>query len=311
MTANPDNATTAFAFPGIGVKLCGHEQGFYAAHAGVMKPFLDQASAFCGSDLAADLATHSGKRPDEYADQFFTYAFSAGMASVLAGHGVRPSIMAAYSFGIYGALHGSGAVNFEDGLRIIDAAYHILANATWRHNAGLGIVIGLTRAEINGMLADWALPSVVLVNTNNRTCHIFCGLRRELAALFEAAFSRDAIAADFLEVTIPYHHPLLAREVESGFTRFLDTVRFAVPAVPVLSPIDCAVCTDAASLRMVTARNLYTPINWHAAAAAMHGRGVATVIECGPGISLTQNGRFMEFRMRYVNVKNYGVRIDG
>jgi hypothetical protein len=36
---------------------------------------------------------------------------------------------------------------------------------------------------------------------------------------------------------------------------------------------------------------------------------VGRIIECGPGISLSQNGRFIEGGLEYVNVRNMNGRL--
>ena len=50
-----DNERIAFAFPGVGITLCGREAPFYRSHLSTMEPYMVASSEACGMDLAAAL----------------------------------------------------------------------------------------------------------------------------------------------------------------------------------------------------------------------------------------------------------------
>ena len=79
---------TAYAFPGVGVPPCGAEGRFFEAHRATMAPLLEQASERAGIDLVGPLVAGEADRLPDRTQQFFTYAYSVGVAEVFAEHGV-------------------------------------------------------------------------------------------------------------------------------------------------------------------------------------------------------------------------------
>ena len=116
----------AFVFPGVGVTPSGHEGEFLNRHREVMQPFLDEAGAFAGEDLAAAVAPPSAVgaagRPSSRAEELRTYAFDCAVAAVYRNSGLEPSYVAGHSLGIYAALAVGGAVSFGDGLAMVERA---------------------------------------------------------------------------------------------------------------------------------------------------------------------------------------------
>jgi len=109
--------STAFVFPGVGVKLCGHEQEFLQTHPRFFEPLFAEASRAARTDLVDAFRKGTIGVRDSRPDHFFTYAYSCALVDMCCERGLAPDLMAGYSFGIYGALYGSGALSFSDGLR--------------------------------------------------------------------------------------------------------------------------------------------------------------------------------------------------
>jgi malonyl CoA-acyl carrier protein transacylase len=96
----------------------------------------------------------------------------------------------------------------------------------------------------------------------------------------------------------------LLEGVSAAFHAFLKLLHWRQPSCPIVSTIDQGLLTTADELLDFTARNLAAPLNWQRVVSALHRAGVVRVVECGAGISLAQNGRFMPFHLEYVTVKN-------
>jgi [acyl-carrier-protein] S-malonyltransferase len=294
---------TAYAFPGVGVPPCGAEGRFFEAHRGTMAPLLERAGERAGADLVGPLVDGEADRLPDRTQQFFTYAYSVGVAEVFADQGVAASMVGGYSFGIYGALRAAGAVSFDDGLAVLERAYRVMEQAA-PPGSGMAVVVGLTREEVEGMLAGDAFPSVALTTTSSDTCQVVSGRDAALARFCAAALAADALSADPLDVRIPYHHPELLAGASEEMGRFLEAVPFAAARVPVISSIDQRPLAAAGDLKRLVAENLTTPICWRRVVGAFHEAGVRRVAECGPGVSLTRNGAFMPFDdIEYTNVK--------
>ena len=72
-----------------------------------------------------------------------------------------------------------------------------------------------------------------------------------------------------------------------------------------LTPDVAPLLTDPAALKDFTAANLSTPIHWQRVVETLVRSGVDLVFECGHGVSLTQNARFLQSAPRHANVRNW------
>jgi [acyl-carrier-protein] S-malonyltransferase len=63
----------------------------------------------------------------------------------------------------------------------------------------------------------------------------------------------------------------------------LAETNFAAPAIDVINNIDVEVERDAAAIRDALYRQAFGPVRWVEVVQAIRARGIAPVIECGPG----------------------------
>jgi [acyl-carrier-protein] S-malonyltransferase len=299
----------AFAFPGVGVRHCGHEQAFFARHCPAMEAMLETASRFAGADLVAAITGGNGVELPERESQLFTYAFNCAVANVYVLHGVRPDLLAGHSMGIYSALATAGVIEFEEGLAIVERAYQVVTAACPGGVGGMAVVVGLTRPEIEELLSGPGRSSVRVVNSNNDTTKILAGRRSELEAFVAAATDAQALKARLLPVGSPYHHPELLDGAPLELERFLRGFEWRAARCPIVSSIDQRLLVTGEDLLRMTALNIATPIDWERVMLTLTELGVRTVLECGAGVSLSQNGRMMPSPPEYVTVKNSERRV--
>lgn len=302
----------AFAFPGVGVRLCGHENAFWQRHRRDMLPYLEESSRFAGVDLAAELSRdrESDAELGEREAQLFTYAFNCAVAVVYLRRGLRPQLLAGHSMGIYSALATAEVIDFTAGLAIVERAYEVVNAACPGGEGSMAVIVGLSGADIDGLLALPGTGSVRLVNSNNDTTKVFAGRKSELESFVRAAEDADALKARLLPVASPYHHPELLSGAAEEFESFLRGYSWQRAACPIVSSIDQRSLSSGEDLLQLTARNIATPIDWEKVMQRVTEQGISTVFECGAGLSLTQNGRLMPSTPTFINVKNVRRRID-
>jgi [acyl-carrier-protein] S-malonyltransferase len=297
-------ARVAFVFPGAGVELSGVEAELCARHADVFGPFLDEASDRARIDFCGALARGTVDGIPDREKQCFTYAFGAAFAALLRTRGIEPVATAGYSFGVYAALFGAGAVTFTQGLDILERAYGLMADDCAAAEHGMAIAVGLTEREVREVLLGERCAALALASTNSEACHVVSGPRVALDAALEAFSARDAISARLLPVAIPYHHPRLLGRASERLRDFLAGVGIAATRCPVVSSIDQRALTAPDEIADFVAANVATPISWLRVLAALAALGAHVVAECGPGISLSQNARFVEGAPPHVSLKN-------
>ena len=290
----------AFAFPGVGVRFCGRESTFAAEHPAVLDT-LEEASR--GLDLRSILGFLDTDGVSELEAQRFAFAFSCGMAAQARTTGLHPVLVTGYSHGIYAALVASGALGFRDGLACVEAAYACMKAADIAPG-GLGVIVGLSRNEVESRLggrAGGSGCSPQIVNENHDSSFVISGPLAPLERALKGAAALGALKSLRLRADLPYHHPDLAAALPA-FSTFLDQLPWQPPECPVLSCIDQAAIVDVETLKQHVVANLATPIHWRLTVEAMVALKIGVVIECGAGISLTQNARFLVRSPRFVPV---------
>ena len=78
-------------------------------------------------------------------------------------------------------------------------------------------------------------------------------------------------------------HSSLMKPAAEALREKLTTINFAAPQIPALNNIDVAVETDPERIRDALVRQAAGPVRWVESMQALKLRGVAAIIECGPG----------------------------
>lgn len=300
----------ALAFPGVGAALTGREAAFLERNKPITAPLLERASARAGVDLEAALVAGDLGGLDERSAQVLTYAFSCAMARALWARGHKPVAVAGYSMGLYAALESAGVVSFDHGLAITIQAHRVMGRVCGGGGPhGLAVTVGLTEADLGRLLALDELTSVRLVNLNNDTALVCAGPLERLERLISLALEADAIKAALLPAGLPYHHPELLAGAPDAFAPFLADLAWARPACPVISAVTGETVAEAGELRALTANHLARPIALPPLLAALAELGVDAVVECGPGLSLTQSARMVQGAPSLINLKTVQRRL--
>ena len=174
---------------------------------------------------------------------------------------------------------------------------------------GMGAIIGLSEEETVRILESGEYPSVCRTNTNNETCGVFSGLKDDMGRFFTEARGCGALSTTMFRVSVPYHHPRYIAAASQTFLDALQTLFWRDAEIPIISSINQAPLVKAADLAGFLSQNLASPVHWQKVAETIARRGATIAYECGPGISLCQNNRFIPNHLRYVTIRK-SVRRD-
>jgi [acyl-carrier-protein] S-malonyltransferase len=295
-----ENCLTAFAYPGMGIRMTGFERAVFIRHRKKMLPFFEQAAAAATVDLVGLIEQDAAQCLDDRNSQLFTFAFSSALSDIAFESGIVPQYAAGYSFGLYAALYAVRALPFSAVLACASFAFNAMREACVGNTWGMAAIIGLSLPEVKELVRD----SLVVVNVNSDACVIVAGLRHDLDALCLQARDRQAIKAEFLPVGIPYHSPAVLALASEKLREYCSELPWQRPRLPLVSSIDASLLTEASQVREQVIRHICTPISWKKTVAWLKSLGVTRIIECGPGVSLSRHGQFMPFDISYVNIKN-------
>jgi len=149
----------------------------------------------------------------------------------------------------------------------------------------LGMPADQVRAGCAQAQATFAADSgevVEAVNFNDPAQTVIAGSKAAVDKACEVLKSNGAKRALPLPVSAPFHSSLMKPAAERLKEKLAATT-LAVPQIPVLNNIDVAVETDADRIRDALYRQAFGPVRWVESVQAMKARGMATVVECGPG----------------------------
>lgn len=274
----------AFTFPGQG-----------SQRPGMGVPWLkhpsweivSDASDVVGRDLRwllcdADVADLTPTRNSQLA----TFTLSLVVLDAIERLGLAPSLCAGHSLGEYSALAGSGAIGFEDSVRLVaergDAMQDAADNNPGRMVALLGISdddaqVACQRAESEVWVANYNAPGQVVIAGTEEGVTAACALARELGA-------RKIVP---LQVSGAFHTPLIV-SARRRLRKALEEVSFSDPEVPVIANVDARPHLSGSEWPSLLSAQLCSPVRWRQSMELLGGSlPTATLVEVGASGVLT------------------------
>ena len=213
------------------------------------------------------------------------WAQPAIFCAALAGYEVlkeryEPDLMAGHSLGEISALVAAGALDAEDGLRLVAARGRLMQEAAEETgDGGMLAVRARDRAPVDQVAARTNLS---IANDNAPDQLVLSGA---LAALdeAEALLREQRVRAKRLPVAGAFHSPLMEPAVEP-FRRLTEHVEVRAPRVSVLSCVTGAPFQD---VREQLVQAIVSPVRWTDVMSALQDLGATHYVETGPGRVLT------------------------
>ncbi len=198
--------------------------------------------------------------------------------------GSLPSVIAGHSFGEYSALVCAGALDFATAVALVAERGRLMQEAVPAGQGAMAAILGLDLALLEEVCAEAATGGGVCscANLNAPGQIIIAGSIAAVDRACELASARGAKRAMKLQVSVPAHCALMSPAAEA-FADCLAEVKFETPRITVLHNVDVASHTDAAAIRDVLIRQLYSPVRWIETIAQFARAGVSHIGECGPG----------------------------
>jgi [acyl-carrier-protein] S-malonyltransferase len=199
--------------------------------------------------------------------------------------GLAPSVCAGHSLGEYTALVATGALSFEDGIRIVTERGDAMQAASEEHPGTMAAVLGLEdddvdaacrRADGEAWVANYNAPGQVVI----------AGSARSLEAATAAAKELGAKKVMAIPVGGAFHTPFMA-PARNRLRKALEEATFAPPEVAVVANVDARHHTGADEWEQLLSAQLCSPVRWRQTVQRLSGDGVDTFIELGPGGVLT------------------------
>ncbi|MGI9218458.1 MAG: ACP S-malonyltransferase [Hydrogenophaga sp.] len=279
----------AFVFPGQGSQSVGMLDA-WGDHP-VVAETLKEASDALGEDLGAlikdgpkeALALTTNTQP------VMLVAAVAAWRVWRAEGGSLPAAVAGHSLGEYSALVASGVLTLAQATPLVRFRAAAMQEAVPVGTGAMAAILGMDAekvkagcAEAQATFAAGSGEVVEAVNFNDAAQTVIAGSKAAVDKACEVLKANGAKRALPLPVSAPFHSSLMKPAADKLRERLAATA-FAVPQIPVINNIDVAVEIDAERIRDALYRQAFGPVRWVECVQAIKGRGIGTLVECGPG----------------------------
>jgi len=281
--------SSAFVFPGQGSQSVGMLDA-WGDHAAVRET-LAEASDALGEDIAKLI--HEGPKEalalTTNTQPVMLVAAVAAWRAWLAEGGEKPSVVAGHSLGEYSALVASGVLTLSQAAPLVRFRAQAMQQAVPVGAGAMAAILGMDAAKVIAGCAEatatfgaGSAEVVEAVNFNDPVQTVIAGSKAAVDKACELLKANGAKRALPLPVSAPFHSSLM-KPAADALRAKLAEVDFAAPQIPVVNNIDVAVEADPARIRDALIRQAAGPVRWVETVQALQARGVAAVIECGPG----------------------------
>ena len=149
-----------------------------------------------------------------------------------------PAFAAGHSMGQYSAMVAAGALDLEDGVRLVSERGRLMQASGQGRDGAMAALIGLDDARLPELVAGASQHGVfVVANRNAPGQVVVSGERPAVEAGAELAKALGARRAIVLPVSVAAHSPLMAEAAE-GMRVALAGIAFHDPVVPLLANAD-------------------------------------------------------------------------
>lgn len=274
----------ACVFPGQGSQSVGMLDALAAAEPRVKQTF-EEASDALGYDLWKLVST--GPETELNATERTQPALLAAGVAVwrvwTARGGPRPAWLAGHSLGEYTALVCAGALDFADGIRLVEFRGRAMQEAVPAGVGAMAAVLGLDDDAVRAACAEAAGGEVVAaVNFNSPGQVVIAGHAGAVARASESCKARGAKRVVPLPVSVP-SHCLLMKPAADRLAARLREIEVRTPQVPVVHNVDVMTHSDPDAIRSALVAQLYNPVRWVETVHWLGQQGARTLLEFGPG----------------------------
>lgn len=205
---------------------------------------------------------------------------------------------AGLSLGEFTALAASGAMSFEDGLKVVRQRGRYMQEACDVTRGAMAAIIGLDEAATREVCAG---AGVVLANLNCPGQLVISGEADRIGKAVQLAKARGAKRAIPLPVAGAYHSPLMAT-AQPKLGAALAAATLDDPAIPVISNVTAQPHGAPADIRRRLVEQVTASVLWEASMRHLLAQGFTRFIELGPGTALTGFMKRISKEVRMLNV---------
>ena len=277
---------TAFVFPGQGSQTVGMGKDL-AAQYPIAKQTFDEADSILGLSLSAIMWDGPDAELNDTINTqpaLFVHSLAAFRTFSHLYPNLVPASMAGHSLGELSALAASGALSFEDGLRLVRKRGELMKHAGTLAPGGMAAILGVDIPTLDKVCEEASTPDE-LVQVANDNCPgqvVISGAKAAVERAMAGAKAAGAKRALPLAVSIAAHSPLMA-SIQIEWTDAVQAANFQDPQIPVIGNVYAATLGDEAAARADIVAQMQSRVRWTESVRLMAAQGITAFVEVGTG----------------------------
>ena len=276
----------AFVFPGQGSQFVGMGKDLYETSP-LAKELFDKADAILGFKITEIMFAGTDDQLKETKVTQPAVFLHSVISALCMGDDFAPSMVAGHSLGEFSALVASGALSFEDGLKLVAARANAMQRACEANPGTMAAIIGLSDEQVEEVCKEVSATGKVVIpaNYNCPGQLVISGDIEAVGAACEKMKEAGAKRALPLKVGGAFHSPLM-QPAQEELQEAIEKTHFNAPKCPVYQNVDAKPHTYPAEIKQNLIAQLTSSVRWTASVQQMIADGATDFTECGPGKAL-------------------------
>ena len=274
----------AYVFPGQGAQFPGMGKDLYEGSAEA-RAWFERANEVLGfriTEVMFEGTDEDLKRTEVTQPAVFIHSVVAYWAAGVPA----PDMVAGHSLGEFSALVASGALAFDDALRLVARRAQAMQKACEERPSTMAAVLKFDDGKIEEACAAVTDDVVVPANYNSPGQLVISGSVTGVEKAIENLRAMGARRILPLNVGGAFHSPLML-SAQRDLAAAIEQTPFHTPSCPIFQNASAEGTTDVAVIQRNLKEQLTSPVRWTQSVRRMAAAGATEFREFGPGEVLT------------------------
>ncbi len=275
-----------FLFPGQGAQYIGMGKDLYDNFQEYREVY-EEINKITGIDVA-DLSFNSDEETLNQTKntQICILAMSLGILKLLEKENIKAEISSGLSLGEYTALIYSGAISFEDGVKIVKTRGELMQNLCPNGDWSMAAILGLNEEQVKEICSKITDGFISPANYNCPGQIVVSGERKAINEAMEKSKALGAKKAVELKTSGPFHTKML-EGASIQLRKELENININKFNTKVVKNLDGKIYSNDENIKDILSKHITNSVRFEQGIQTMLNEKIDTFIEIGPGKTLS------------------------